>query len=189
MRAKCLFLVCKKGSQHFCWWNIIKLCEPMHFSILHWTIFPFESAVLINLLIEIGGAHKYKGRFNRYSFLSVRRRQNDFVPMFTVTRGICQKKPYKRFDGCYFQYSSHHICHRFRGWHLMVMLIIRNSVATMFQCDFDTMWFLKWYKIEKYVHKTVWICCNQNFCITSWMFEIVFKFEFLRAFNKDASHL
>lgn len=54
---------------------------------------------------------------------------------------------------------------------------------------FDTMWFLKWYKIEKYVHKTVWICCNQNFCITSWMFEIVFKFEFLRAFNKDASHL
>lgn len=40
----------------------------MLFSILHWTIFPFESAVLINLLIEIGGAHKYKGRFNRYSF-------------------------------------------------------------------------------------------------------------------------
>lgn len=54
---------------------------------------------------------------------------------------------------------------------------------------FDTMWFLKWYKIEKYVHKTVCIFCNQNFCITSWMFEIVFKFEFLRAFNKDANHL
>lgn len=66
--------------------------------------------------------------------------------MFSVSFGMqnihtqSEKKAVPVLMDFMFNIPSWSFCHRIRGWHLMVMPIIRNSVATMFSMRlFDTM--------------------------------------------------